>query len=120
MKEFIEKLIGKLEGVKSEVNTPADNVWNNAVKVCIDNANELAEEYKLLENIEQLNNGWIPCTERLPEEATTYEVTEEVIVNSKKQYIVVHRLFGTEGQWILPPNRKVIAWMPLPSPYKED
>ena len=46
MKKIIEKLIGGLEGVKSEVNTPADNVWNNAVKACIDNANELAVGYK--------------------------------------------------------------------------
>ena len=63
-------------------------------------------------------NGWIPCSERLPKEATVYEVTEEIIICSQKQYIVEHRLFGTEGEWLCPSNRKVIAWMPLPSPYK--
>lgn len=45
MKEFIDKLIEELEGVKSIVNSPADIVWNNAVKMCIYKTNELAEEY---------------------------------------------------------------------------
>lgn len=72
--------------------------------------NQLAEEY---------NNGWIACSERLPDEATTYQVTEEVVVNSKKQYIVDIRLFGTEGEWLCPSNRKIIAWQPLPTPYEE-
>jgi hypothetical protein len=110
-------------------------------------ANELAEEYKSKDCSEcsrrkfyqqgyedakkeyintstdtstDTSSGWIPCSERLPEEATTYEVTEEVVVNSKKLYIVEHRIFGTEGEWLLPSNRKVIAWMPLPAPYKEE
>ena len=110
MKEFIDKLIDELEGVKSIVNSPADIVWNNAVKMCIYKANELAEEY---------NNGWIPCSERLPEEATTYLVTEEVVVNSQKQYVTDIRLFGTENEWLCPSNRKIIAWQPLPAPYTE-
>lgn len=45
MKEFIDKLIEELEGVKSIVNSPADIVWNNAVKMCIYKVNEFAEEY---------------------------------------------------------------------------
>lgn len=118
MKEFVDKLIGRLEELRtcSDYGTcnhcqgswcfmellPADDV--------IEIINELAEKY---------NNGWIPCSERLPEKATTYEVTKEIFINSKKQYIVDHCLFGTEGEWICSPKEKVIAWQPLPEPYKE-
>ena len=66
----------------------------------------------------EYGNGWIPVERALPEEATVYEVTEEIIICSKKQYIVEHRLFGTDGEWLCPSNRKVIAWMPLPEAYK--
>jgi hypothetical protein len=45
MKEFIDKLISRLEGKRSEVNGLSDIVWNNAVKMCVDEVNQLAEEY---------------------------------------------------------------------------
>ena len=82
------------------------------IRLCdaIEIINQLAEEYK---------GGWIPCSERLPEEATCYLVTEEVVINSKKQYVVDIRLFGTEKEWLCPTKRTIIAWQPLPQPYKE-
>lgn len=46
MNEFIEKLIGRLEGAKSQENTPIDNIWNNSVNECICRVNQLAEEHK--------------------------------------------------------------------------
>lgn len=93
MKEFADKLIERLEERKSEVNGLSDIVWNNAVKMCIDEVNQLAEEYNkkyeptmdLLEyGVDMYNlhlkeqyrkgyedakkeNDWIPCSERLPE-----------------------------------------------------
>lgn len=102
MKEFINKLIERLN---AELPLYASG-WRKDMNKII---NQLAEEY---------NNGWIPCSERLPSEATVYEVTEEIVLCSKKQYIVEHRLFGTEGEWLCPSNRKVIAWQPLPKPYQ--
>ena len=68
---------------------------------------------------EEYNNGWIPCGERLPDVATCYLVTEEVLINSKLQYVVDIRLFGTENEWMCPSNSKIIAWQPLPGFYKE-
>ena len=43
MSDYISKsaVIEALEKVKSEIQTPADTVWNNAVKVCIDNVIEV-------------------------------------------------------------------------------
>ena len=111
MKEFIDKLIERLRE-ESYFARPRGMETETVVEIgtAISIVNELAEKYK---------SDWIPCSERLPNEATTYQVTEEVVINSKKQYVVDIRLFGTEGEWLCPSNRKIIAWMPLPAPYTE-
>ena len=87
MKEFIEKLTKKLyENVKSK-SCPDEACWAHLNKNCdscdskeikvqdvIRIANELAEEYGKDINVttidagELLGSGWIPCSERLPEE----------------------------------------------------
>ena len=53
---------------------------------------------------------WIPCSERLPEEAGRYLCTYSDFATCVD--------FGlyTDGQWIIEP----IAWMPLPQPWKEE
>ena len=85
-------------------------------------------------------NEWIPCSERMPEEHDTaftkYKGTEkwhdfmfakasnEVLVTAKfedgttKSFTM--RTF--DGKWVDREsivNKKIIAWMPLPEPYKE-
>ena len=71
---------------------------------------EVAEEYK---------GGWIPCSERLPEESGTYIVN--AIENS-----IIHVTFAKwmprMKKWNLTGCRsywKVNAWQPLPEPFKE-
>lgn len=96
---------------------------------------DIVNRYKLvtardfLEMIEQLQddleqdekeNGWIPVCERLPETSGTYQVTcmdgriyrstYAKFQNKLKRW----ELTGARSYW------KVIAWMPLPEPYKED
>lgn len=124
MKEFIEKLISKLEEIynrndKAKKKAYEEQDWehfdlfmhrNEGVYTSISTVYQLAEEY---------NNSWIPCNERLPDVATCYLVTEEVIINSKLQYVVDIRLFGTENEWMCPSNSKIIAWQPLPVPFKK-
>ncbi|MBE5852890.1 MAG: hypothetical protein E7299_08115 [Lachnospiraceae bacterium] len=65
MKEFIEKLIGRLEekidGNKKYTSTPLGNDAKNQIigmKKAIEIVNQLAEEY---------NNGWILTEESLPD-----------------------------------------------------
>ena len=76
MKEFIEKLIGRLEEHKTKAyvtgitNNPYEFGACNAMDSAISIVNQLAEEYKLFGNSEQVNNGWITCSERLPEDDT--------------------------------------------------
>ena len=109
MNKAFEKILERLE--EEILGKPTPHEYDNGIYKAIKIVREVAAEY---------NNGWIPCSEKLPEEATTYQVTEEVIINSRKQYVVDMRLFGTEGEWLCPSNRKIIAWQPLPEPYKPE
>ena len=57
---------------------------------------------------------WIPCSERLPEHRlyvlVTYEYEYGLIDNGITWYS------GTENKWNT--SREVIAWIPLPEPYR--
>ena len=96
---------------------------------------KIYEEHKMiLELLEQ--KTWIPVSERLPEEYGEYLITWK---NPKypKTYIGVceceitdvydHEHNRFEVEWLFDgyittayPDSKVIAWMPLPEPYKEE
>lgn len=79
---------------------------------------ETEEEQKKV--IERLSADWIPVSERLPKASGTYQVTcmDGRIYRSTyaKFQCKLKRweLTGARSYW------KVIAWMPLPKPYKED
>ena len=67
MKEFIDKLIERLEeqkGSESDYCTALGKTlvrhWNNCVDVCKEIVNELAEEYKLFGNSEQVKVSEMP------------------------------------------------------------
>lgn len=76
----------------------------------------------LVEHIEKMPKvgEWIPCSERLPEDETTKIVT---LSNGN-----VEGAFWNERNWwcmgdsinLETRTEDVIAWMPLPTPYKED
>ena len=66
------------------------------------------------------NDGWIPCEERLPEEAGTYIINaltgERNIVTFAKWQNRYKRfdMTGARTYW------KIIAWRPLPDPYRPE
>ena len=71
---------------------------------------------------QQLNNGWIPVSEKLPEENGTYIVTQAT--HSLRDCDKVLRLDTvcvdySNGTWRRAKHLEVIAWQPLPEPYKE-
>lgn len=96
MKEFINKLI---ESFLGECVIYAEN-YEKALNI----ANELTEEY---------NNGWIPCSERLPEE---YQM---VLTCDKDGWVSTHINMPYKGVKNDFECGYYTAWQPLPAPYKE-
>lgn len=111
MKEFVEKLIGRLEEQKSDWNYDYNVPINDAIEI----VNQLAEEY---------NNGWIPCEKELP------ETNESVLCWAKSTARGGDVCFvGSyhKGFWFLqssanthsfPGQYKIVAWQQLPEPFK--
>jgi hypothetical protein len=77
--------------------------------------NELAEEHK---------GGWIPCSERLPEDRQRCLTTARIYVvpdhvDEPDNYIGVElNTYSKKYGWL--ENPEVIAWQPLPEPYKAE
>lgn len=79
----------------------------------------------LMEN--QQKSGWIPCSERLPEYDEEYYkkngADRRYIVMNKKAYAPSVAHFTKNKLWFyndMIEFKNVIAWQPLPEPYKED
>lgn len=73
---------------------------------------------QLLADLEQdeKENGWIPVSERLPENGTYITTLDGELVGQEEPFT---GMCGIEnGKW--DDEDCVIAWMPLPEPYKED
>lgn len=116
MKEFIEKLIGRLEEYPhGKYEDEYGKGFSAGINASIEEVNELAEEY---------NNGWIPCSRELPPQPK-----ENALFEYKPLEVYLVSLSSTDYPWRAFWNGKYftdgfskvepIAWMPLPAPYKE-
>ena len=66
-------------------------------------------------------DGWIPCSERLPVYYDWHYVTVKPFYEGKKNYVAMERFDSRKGEWSSHERAykdKVIAWMPLPEPFK--
>ncbi len=133
MNEFINKLIAKLEQESKVVTTPIIEIECLKLSDAIDAVKSVAEECKLFGNSEQVDDGWIPCSERLPEKSGYYLMSVENYGSSDRDMITpikevwVRRFHkGIDGDkyqniWQQMPYETfdVIAWQPLPAPYQK-
>ena len=113
MKELVEKLIKQLEERIEENHGWEDDEFfdgqSNAFEWTIKIIKELAKEY---------NNGWIPCSERLPDSSGN------VIIMTRSSIVGVGSFFKNTNGWVQWYSGggiavDVIAWQPLPELYKE-
>ena len=65
---------------------------------------------------EQYNNGWIPCSERLPE-------ANQMVLSTEKdsEYVILccYEFFEGYGYGFNGSKGNIIAWQPLPQPFHE-
>lgn len=109
-----EKLEERIEGNKKYTSTPLGNDARNQIiglKKAIEIVNQVEQEH---------NNGWIACSERLP------EVNNFVLVESEHGiWIASLRDYGTHKYFVDRDDDyscsidRVLAWQNLPQPYKE-
>lgn len=70
-----------------------------------------------VKEIEENNNCWIPCSERLPEESGEYLTWVEY---DGDRFIAIDEIDcdGIIKEWNCSTDYKIIAWQPLPQPYQ--
>ena len=143
MQEVFEKIIEKLKEYEYENLVEHDSEMANHCKQDCNDINDctLCVWDKAIEIVKQTaaeyNNGWILCSERLPEEGGYYLVTYHGWSNGdylpKFDDTYVRRLHYQKSErftgWNHPrycddkaendTNREVIAWQPLPLPFRD-
>ena len=117
MKSVFEKIIDKLEEIRVKKTCNKEKCDTKELcRICVvDDAIEIVKQ-----EAEKYNNGWMPCSEKLP------ELRKDVLVTVKYTGFM-----GMHGYWIKTGHMEaendwwgdcaggeVIAWMELPSAYR--
>lgn len=125
MNKVFEKIFERLEEERelsyadfdkyvSEYSPCLDSEYDDFFHRGLERASRLVKEVA-----EEYNGGWIPCSERLPENIFT------VIIQVKEMKKPTFGWYENITGWILTEQDlelkdfTVIAWQPLPEPYKE-
>ena len=130
MKEAFEKIVERLEEpqfnigcgacpIKEKCDEVQEAIDDEMTDLCAETMRVIAKE--IVQEVEkEYNNGWIACSERLPEPTrpvliTLKNWTNEKLIVRQGRFHIDH--WRTEEGII--ENNIVIAWQPLPVPYKE-
>ena len=120
----IDKIVEKLEKIRVKETCNKEKCDTKEIcRICVvDDAIEIVkqEAEKFVPDTNVGNNGWIPCSEKLP------ELRQDVLVTVKYTGFM-----GMHGYWIQTGHMEaendwwgncaggeVIAWQPLPEPYQ--
>ena len=107
-----KELIEALERLKFFNQRAGRELWADKPREIQDKDIESAEKTIELA-ISALKDEWIPVTERLPEDRQKVLVTTE---SGNVQILLWNQWFQTQTRY---PKTEVIAWQPLPEPYKK-
>ena len=111
--------------LRSNIGVYMPREWCMPMINALDTAIEIIEQHRIIDvvpSVEEMNRlrnipltvelvgGWIPCSERLPED------NEEVLVTYGDK-VIISRYMGVGYGFMC---GLVDAWMPLPQPWKGD
>lgn len=117
MNKAFDKIIEKLEEAKS--NVPVNRLLDDIIKDKPKELGQLMAYNKAIEIVkqeaEEYNNGWIPCSERLPKYG---EVVMCSCTNSGITISCITHKGVKPSKSVRFGQHSVIAWQPLPQPYQ--
>ena len=108
--------------LESECNSEIASYFRDRKELYLDRANIYGEVMRKIDMLAvEYNNGWIPCSERLPEDDSICIVTVEYPNN---ETVVDYGWFDRKGVcWFVGTQEfrtfNILAWQPLPKPFKE-
>jgi len=113
-----------------------DETYKMVNEAFFEGFNVAEKQYRLLiETVEEIDKKsseaeWIPCSDRLPKAEDMYQIPEQrylcqLEAHGVRKFCVLSRLKGAVSpfwDWygIAVYDSDVIAWMPLPKPYREE
>ena len=116
-----EKILDRLEEVENRLLNESGDIGctlgiTNMYEYSKQIVQEVAEEFATDTNVG--TNGWIPCSVRLPEEEA------DVLLSLRSLDVYTGFRANAEGCFYIDGDgyveyENVMAWMPLPEPYKE-
>ena len=121
MKKAFDKILERLE--REIAGKPTPDEYNNGINRAYQIVHEVAEEFATDTNVG--NNGWIPCSERLPE--IDGNTSDTVLVCGSNGFLYM-AFWCDDLQWRFCECgmakepvlwTEIVAWQPLPEPYKE-
>ena len=114
MKEVFENIKEKIKNQPIEQFVDTNGNWD-LVQTVLDCCCEAVDRVK-----EEYNNGWIPCSERLPDKSGWFLCTQEYhsLTNRKFIKVTTELVEFYDNKWRRAKNLVVTHWQPLPHPYQ--
>ena len=121
MKKAFDKILERLE--REIAGKPTPEEYNNGINMAYQIVQEAAEEFATDTNVG--TNGWIPCSERLPE--IDGNTSDTVLVCGSNGFLYM-AFWCDDLQWRFCECgmakepvlwTEIVAWQPLPEPFKE-
>ena len=121
MKEAFKKILDRLE--REIAGKPTPDEYNNGINRAYSIVQEVAEEFGTDTNVG--TNGWIACSDRLPE--IDGNTSDTVLVCGSNGFLYM-AFWCDDLQWRFCECgmakepvlwTEIVAWQPLPEPFKE-
>jgi len=113
-----------MDNITLQLNSPiTEDQWDAITDVDFENTEEILFTTKHKKNVRFVKaQQWIPCSERLPEYMNIVLVSHhrQVRFGCRTQHDKEYPWYIMFGHCFNVKEKEVIAWMPLPEPYREE